>query len=208
MAEQSRKKKPFIRLELGCGGLLGLGVVIFCVFFWMFLLGIWAGQTVLQPDSGGAINSGAVKGLSTQKMISSWWSGARTAMTGVLKPKPKPPDFENGAETEHTPAVPQVAKEKAAAPPAKEAGPLVFTLQVASYKNESETRDAVLAWRASGYEAYIGQPDQEAGDGSWRVLIGKYTRLNDANAAAGKFEEQENIRAFISQLLESKFTSP
>jgi hypothetical protein len=29
--------------------MFGLVVVCFCLFLWMFLLGIWAGQTILLP---------------------------------------------------------------------------------------------------------------------------------------------------------------
>jgi hypothetical protein len=29
--------------------MLGLVVVCFCLFLWMFLLGVWAGQTILLP---------------------------------------------------------------------------------------------------------------------------------------------------------------
>lgn len=208
MAELSRKKKPFIRLELSFSGFLGLGVVIFCVFFWMFLLGIWSGQTVLQPESTASDKS---LSLSPKKMITSWWSGARTAMNGVLRPKPKPLDVDNNGGVDPLPAEKHVAPpEKEVKPHEKESapGPLLFTLQVSSYKSESEAMDAVLAWRASGYEAYLGLPELEEGEGSWRVLVGKYTRLNDANAAAGKFEEQENTRAFIAQVAESKFRVP
>jgi len=28
----------------------GIAVVMFCLFLWMFLLGIWAGQTILLPS--------------------------------------------------------------------------------------------------------------------------------------------------------------
>jgi hypothetical protein len=42
------KGKPF-RIELGWRGMFGLVVVCFCLFLWMFLLGIWAGQTILLP---------------------------------------------------------------------------------------------------------------------------------------------------------------
>ena len=37
------------RFEIGWGGMCGLVVVGFCVLLWMFLLGIWAGQTILLP---------------------------------------------------------------------------------------------------------------------------------------------------------------
>ncbi|MBP8037340.1 MAG: hypothetical protein KAY58_01690 [Desulfobulbus sp.] len=37
------------RFEIGWGGMCGLVVVSFCLLLWMFLLGIWAGQTILLP---------------------------------------------------------------------------------------------------------------------------------------------------------------
>ena len=43
------KAKAF-RIELGWRGLLSLVLVCFCLFFWMFVLGIWAGQTILFPQ--------------------------------------------------------------------------------------------------------------------------------------------------------------
>lgn len=42
------RPKPF-RIELGWRGMFGLVAVCFCLFVWMFLLGIWAGQTILLP---------------------------------------------------------------------------------------------------------------------------------------------------------------
>jgi hypothetical protein len=51
-----RKKKKTTRrfqFQLGYGGVAGIAVVMFCLFLWMFLLGIWAGQTILLPSAGG-----------------------------------------------------------------------------------------------------------------------------------------------------------
>jgi len=42
----SRKPKTF-RFQLDYPGIAGIVVVSFCLFLWMFLLGIWAGQTIL-----------------------------------------------------------------------------------------------------------------------------------------------------------------
>jgi hypothetical protein len=47
--QQQGRAKPF-RIELGWRGMFGLVVVCFCLFLWMFLLGIWAGQTILLPS--------------------------------------------------------------------------------------------------------------------------------------------------------------
>jgi len=49
MARKKSKKKKKIKFELTLGGILGVGAVLCCVFLWMFLLGIWAGHTVLLP---------------------------------------------------------------------------------------------------------------------------------------------------------------
>ena len=48
------KKKPAkkFRFELGWSGLGGVIIVTFCLFLWMFMLGVWAGQTLLLPPSG------------------------------------------------------------------------------------------------------------------------------------------------------------
>ena len=47
MAKSRTRKKKKIKFELSLSGLLGIGAVLFCVFLWMFLLGVWAGQSVL-----------------------------------------------------------------------------------------------------------------------------------------------------------------
>jgi hypothetical protein len=49
VAKSRTRKKKKIKFELTPGGLLGLGAVLFCVLLWMFLLGVWAGQTILLP---------------------------------------------------------------------------------------------------------------------------------------------------------------
>jgi len=53
MAPPAKKKKFTIRFELGILGLFGLLVVCAAIFFWMFLLGLWAGQSVFTPISAG-----------------------------------------------------------------------------------------------------------------------------------------------------------
>jgi hypothetical protein len=50
MAGRKGKKKKKIKFELSPGGIFGIGAVLFCIFLWMFLLGIWVGQTILLPS--------------------------------------------------------------------------------------------------------------------------------------------------------------
>jgi hypothetical protein len=49
MVRKKSKKKKKVKFELTLGGLAGVGAVLFCILLWMFLLGIWAGQSVLLP---------------------------------------------------------------------------------------------------------------------------------------------------------------
>ncbi len=51
-----KKKAKRFCLQFGWTGAFGLAVVTFCLFLWMFLLGIWAGQTILLPAPPPAAN--------------------------------------------------------------------------------------------------------------------------------------------------------
>ncbi|WP_028585534.1 hypothetical protein [Desulfogranum mediterraneum] len=49
----SRKKTgPRFNFQLSWPGLGGVVVVSLCLLLWMFMLGVWAGQTILFPQIG------------------------------------------------------------------------------------------------------------------------------------------------------------
>ena len=59
MATRRKPKVKKLKFELSKSGVGGIGVIVFCLFLWMFLLGVWAGQSLLSPyDSSG---NGVVK---------------------------------------------------------------------------------------------------------------------------------------------------
>ncbi len=39
-----------IKFELTRSSIGGIAIVCFCIFLWMFLLGVWAGQSLLRPS--------------------------------------------------------------------------------------------------------------------------------------------------------------
>ena len=45
------KKTPVkhFTFQLNLSGLAGIALAAFCLFLWMFLLGIWAGRTIISP---------------------------------------------------------------------------------------------------------------------------------------------------------------
>jgi len=54
VATRKKKKKApkkTYRFQLTLPGIAGITVVCLCLFLWMFLLGIWAGQTFLLPSA-------------------------------------------------------------------------------------------------------------------------------------------------------------
>ncbi|MFH2124661.1 MAG: hypothetical protein ABIJ50_14415 [Pseudomonadota bacterium] len=53
MAGTPRKKAKKIKFELTISAIAGVGVVCFCIFLWMFLLGVWTGESLLQPSQPG-----------------------------------------------------------------------------------------------------------------------------------------------------------
>ena len=49
MGATPRKQVKKIKFELTRSAIAGVGVVCFCIFLWMFLLGVWAGESLLRP---------------------------------------------------------------------------------------------------------------------------------------------------------------
>ena len=84
LKKKTRKKKKTpkrYRFQLGLPGVASVTMVMLCLFFWMFLMGIWAGQTILLPVA------------SSDKNKPSNVSSADTSPVKILKPsaKKKPP---------------------------------------------------------------------------------------------------------------------
>jgi hypothetical protein len=52
MATKRRKQVKKLKFELTRSAVVGIGVVSFCLFLWMFLIGVWAGQSLLLPSYG------------------------------------------------------------------------------------------------------------------------------------------------------------
>jgi hypothetical protein len=50
MAAEKRKQVKKFRFELTRTAIGGIGIVCFCLFLWMFLLGVWTGQSLLTPS--------------------------------------------------------------------------------------------------------------------------------------------------------------
>lgn len=50
MAAPRKPQVKKLKFELTRSAVAGIGVIVFCLFLWMFLLGVWAGQSLLLPS--------------------------------------------------------------------------------------------------------------------------------------------------------------
>lgn len=197
MARKAPKENALVRIELGIGGLLGLVVVVFCIFLWMYLFGVWTGQSGLQST------------LATgdpRELIS--------AATKMLKAGPPPPvdtlpADESEAATSVAPSVAQSHAERSAPENAdneKENAPSFFAVQVGAFRDEQRALKAVAQWRVREYDAFYLKPDA---DGTfYRVLVGRFDSLAEANTLAAKLESSEQNKVFISLVSENQQSFP
>lgn len=186
MATSKRKKRILIRFELGLWGIFCLGVVSLCIFLWMFLLGIWAGQTVFEPHKqGGGVLS---------KFAASIGKPVKELEIRTEQPQPQavpetPPDSQQKG--------PEWADSEAS----------YFSLQIGAFHDPALAEKAVEDWRARGYDTFLQSPDEDD-DNFTRVFIGKFDKLADANQLAERLEQQEKVKAYIALLPASKIRLP
>lgn len=173
---KSRRKRKFaICFELGLGGLFGLVTIVFCVFLWMFLLGVWAGQTVLLP-SGTSDTAQALNRFTSDL----WHRGQQVDATGSAVASP----LQNGAKK-------QVLF-------ADDEEPSVFSLQMGAFASQEEAQQEVLSWQAKGEDSFVVSP--KGGEKRYRVFVGRFENLTEANAKVDQFEDDMQVQAFITLL--------
>ncbi|MFH1216610.1 MAG: SPOR domain-containing protein [Pseudomonadota bacterium] len=191
MVADKRQKKRFVfRFELGIGGMVGLGVVCFCIFLWMFLLGVWSGQAILLPASPG-------KGADMlTRMASELWEKGKSAQQDISRLQDIPKKSDTGDEIVQAPQV--------IIPTDSEPEPSFFSLQVGSFRDKKKAHREVLGWQAKGQDAFYLEPEE--GTDTYRVFIGRYEKLTDANVRAVGLEKEEDVRAYITLLPASKLT--
>lgn len=56
MASQRKPPVKKVKFELTHSGIAGIGIVCFCIFLWMFLLGVWTGQSLLLPSASSHVD--------------------------------------------------------------------------------------------------------------------------------------------------------
>jgi cell division septation protein DedD len=197
MVRKAPEENALVRIELGCGGLLGLSVITFCIFLWMYLFGVWTGQSGLQStlatgDPREILNT-ATKMMQTKTPAVDSKAAENTAegdteATPATKPQPNPPAAKIAGKTKD---------ENAAS---------FFAIQVAAFRDEQKALKAVAQWRVREHDAFYLHPEP---DGNfYRVLIGRFDSLAEANGLASQLESSEQNKVFISLVSESQKRYP
>jgi len=165
-----KKKKPLIRLEMGWGGLCGFAVVAFCLLLWMFIFGIWTGQSVLHGPSG-AVDKAARLGHTAVRLLSgSTGQGERQAERQVKK---RAVHLKNNITS-------------------------FYALRVAAFRKEDGAQRAVGEWRARHYETFYLKPGPDSK--LYMVYVGHMADLSAARKKAAAIEEEGGGRVFIKLL--------
>lgn len=182
VARSKRQRRFTVRFELGIGGLFGLTVVCLCIFLWLFLLGVWAGQTVLSPSS----SAGAPW---LHRFTSGLLPSADEAGKGGHE-EPEPPEMTPEVAASPANATDAVKEETGAS------GTSCFSLQVGAFRETANAKEAVAEWQGKGYEAFSLPPRE--GSSLTRVFVGRFDDLAAANKLVADLEEQEKLRAYIT----------
>ena len=181
-----------VRFELGLLGMFTLTLVTGCIFLWMFIIGIWAGQTILQPTPGEVESSPLAK------------------LAGALRPANDAP-VEPASSGQKKSVAPEAATPSESAPASEtewaEAEPSVFALQVSAVKDQERAQQDVAQWRERGYEAF-SVPPEDQDDPFTRIYVGKFDKLADANQLLAKLEKEEKVKAYIALLPASRLQTP
>lgn len=80
------------------------------------------------------------------------------------------------------------------APPGMEG---LYTLQVISYRSNEEAQAFATSLRARGHQAFVTSADIPDRGMHWRVRIGPFDTMRDAERYRSEFEAEENMNTFV-----------
>jgi cell division septation protein DedD len=194
MASGKRKKGFSVKFDLSPSGLFGVGVVCFCIFLWMFLLGIWSGQTVLSPGKNriAGLRKPQIKTLQTVAKKPAM-PVVQAVAAPVVKAVPAPAAVK---KKKVLGATKKVVAKKTKPILESEEDPAFFAVQVAAFMDAALAGKEVRSWQDRGYSSFSRPP--EGGDDKFtRVYIGRFDSMAGAKKKAAALAKKEKIKPFI-----------
>ncbi|MCX8042874.1 MAG: SPOR domain-containing protein [Desulfobacterota bacterium] len=77
-------------------------------------------------------------------------------------------------------------------------GVLTYTIQLGSFQNAAVAKAFLESLTTKGYPAYMLQTDVEGKGTVYRIRIGKFSTMEEAQTMARELEKKESISAFIT----------
>ncbi|NTV15154.1 MAG: SPOR domain-containing protein [Desulfobulbaceae bacterium] len=218
MAAPSKSKGYKIRFELSLAGLFGVGVVCFCIFLWMFLFGVWAGQTGLisgmsLPSPGGI--SETAKGEAPKRKLPPEPVLVPVPAPPAVTPAPLsavpppggatvavepllPPDPALVPAPAPTPAPATAPAPAPSEPRAKAPAPAFYSIQVGAFRASKNVEEELRLWRAQGYEAFSRPPGEN--ERLIKVYVGRYPYASEAKKQAEVLAKKRKISPLIAKI--------
>jgi cell division septation protein DedD len=184
---KSKKKGFGVTFELSLPGLMGLGVVCFCIFLWMFLLGIWSGQTLFpsgkyRPAAIGKAAPDTLTAIAKKKAVSEDKAVAAPVIAGKK---------ELTAE-----AGKRIVARKTRPEPKPEEDPAFFAIQVGAFKDGKLAVKEVETWKNKGYDSFSRPPTGDD-DNFNRVYVGRFESPEKARDQVAIIGRKEKIKPFV-----------
>ena len=168
--------------------------------------------------------AGVVFALNQLKIIHLWGPKPVAVSEGLLEPDLPPPGEsatdaatqpEGGEQIAPSTPLPEAAQEPRITPPATETpeqarapkttsaslpptGTGNFTVQVSSWETQAKANEEAARMTAAGYPAYVVEGNVE-GDTWYRVRIGRYATMADAQAALRQVSQVAETEPWIAQ---------
>lgn len=193
MTAGKRKKGFTVKFDLSLAGVLGVGVVCFCIFFWMFLLGVWSGQNFL--------SSGKPQFVRAQKnQVATVQTVAKRPVVvpgkGAVAPGANAVPFPGLKKKTTTGDSPGIAGQKNKMSTEPEEDPAFFTVQVAAFKDGGLALKEIETWKKRGFKPF-SRPPEGKDDKFTRVYIGNFDSMAAAKNKAEILARKGKIKPFI-----------
>jgi hypothetical protein len=183
------------RPHFGWWGRLGWTLVSAFLICWAFVLGVLVGQgSLATPEQLAKLQ----KFLTSLPLVQGLWEEKPPPKDHKLKPPEL--SFYRGLEGEH----PGEEKGKGKSPssaPVRSSTPKKgsYTVQVASFKDEAQALGLVRQLKGAGQDAYLLRSEVEGVGLRFRVRVGPFMTLEEAQGSASRIREQHKLAAYVTR---------
>lgn len=191
MAFKGKQDRRLYQFKISPWGLVALGVATFGIFLGMFVLGVWVERNLV-ADFGKEVAQNEPE-LEKQEPL----PPVPTVKDEMVIGEEINLEGQSGQDPGEASNVPG-DKEAITAEQIKPSPKVFFTLQVASLRDPGEAEEVKAVWEKKGYEVFIARTEIPQAGVWYRVQIGRFNAIGEANIAAKRIVEKEKIKLYIT----------